>query len=242
MAKLYVVGIGPGGREHMTLKAIDTIKKSELIVGYKGYMDYISDLIEGKEVFSTGMKGEIERCKFAIESVKNGKNTSIISTGDAGLYGMAGPILELSQDQNIEVEIIPGVSASFTAAAELGAPIMHDHASISLSDLLTPWTVIENRLEMAAKGDFVISIYNPKSKGRKNHLENAINIIKKHRDLKTPVAIVKNAGREDNSKIITDIEGLDYDLVDMFCVLLIGNSNTYVKNNKMITPRGYEIK
>lgn len=165
MAKLYVIGMWPGGREHMTLKAIETIKKSDIIVGYTPYIDYLGDLVKGKEIYSTGMKGEIERCKLAIKKVKEGKNTAIISTGDAGLYGMAGPILELKED--IEVEIIPGVTAAFSAASELGSPIMHDFASISLSDLLTPWEVIEKRIEKAAEGDFVIAIYNPRSKGRK---------------------------------------------------------------------------
>ena len=139
MAKLYVVGIGPGGLEHMTYKAVEVIKKSQVIVGYTPYIDYLGDLADGKELISTGMRGEVERCKAAIDMVRQGKDTSIISTGDAGLYGMAGPILELATD--IEVEIIPGVTAAFSAAAELGSPIMHDYASISLSDLLTPWEV-----------------------------------------------------------------------------------------------------
>src|SRR5690606_18888351 len=144
--------------EHMTYKAVEVIKKCDVIVGYTPYIEYLGDLVDGKELFSTGMKGEIERCKAAIEIVKEGKNTAIISTGDAGLYGMAGPILELSE--GIDVEIVPGVTAAFSAAAELGSPIMHDYASISLSDLLTPWEVIENRVEKAAEADFVIAIYN----------------------------------------------------------------------------------
>jgi precorrin-3B C17-methyltransferase len=150
MAKLYVVGIGPGGLEHMTYKAVEVIKNSEVIVGYTPYIDYLGDLVDGKELISTGMRGEVERCKAAIDMVRQGKDTSIVSTGDAGLYGMAGPILELATD--IEVEIIPGVTAAFSAAAELGSPIMHDYASISLSDLLTPWEVILKRLHMAVKG------------------------------------------------------------------------------------------
>lgn len=240
MAKLYVVGIGPGGREHMTYKAVEVIKKSDLVVGYTPYIEYLGDLVEGKELFSTGMKGEIERCKVAIEKVKEGKNTVIVSTGDSGLYGMAGPILELAEA--IEVEIIPGVTASFSAAAELGSPIMHDYASISLSDLLTPWEVIENRLEKAAEADFVISIYNPKSKGRKEHLEKAVNIILNYRKIDTPVGIVKNSGREGTEIIITTLGSIDYDKVDMLCVLIIGNSNSYIKDRKIITPRGYNIK
>lgn len=240
MAKLYVVGIGPGGRENMTFKAVDVIKSCDCIVGYTPYVEYLGDLVEGKQLFSTGMKGEIERCKAAIEIVREGKNTAIISTGDAGLYGMAGPILELAQD--IEVEIIPGVTAAFSAASELGSPIMHDYASVSLSDLLTPWGVIEKRLENAADADFVITIYNPKSKGRKNHLERAIEIISKYRNKNTPVGIVKNSGRPNTEVMITTLEELNYELVDMLCVLIIGNSNTYIKDNKIITPRGYIIQ
>ena len=185
------------------------------------------------------MKGEIERCKVAIEMVKQGKNTCIISTGDAGLYGMAGPILELAED--IEVEIIPGVTAAFSAAAELGSPIMHDYASISLSDLLTPWEVIEKRLEKASEADFVITIYNPKSKGRKDHLNNAIGIISKYRNGSTPVGIVKDSGRPGTEKIITTLDNIDYEQIDMLCVVIIGNSNTFIKGNKIITPRGYRI-
>ncbi|MCF6462897.1 precorrin-3B C(17)-methyltransferase [Clostridium sp. Cult1] len=240
MAKLYVIGIGPGGREHMTLKAIETIKKSDIIVGYTPYIDYLGDLVKGKEIYSTGMKGEIERCKLAIKKVKEGKNTAIISTGDAGLYGMAGPILELKED--IEVEIIPGVTAAFSAASELGSPIMHDFASISLSDLLTPWEVIEKRIEKAAEGDFVIAIYNPRSKGRKDHLEKAVEIMLKYKEGDTPVGIVKNSGRGNTEIILTTLVNISYEKVDMLSILIIGNSNTYVKDDQMITPRGYHIR
>lgn len=240
MAKLYVVGIGPGGREHMTLKAMEAIKVSQVIVGYTPYIEYLGNLIEGKEIFSTGMKGEIERCKVAIEKVRQGKTTAIISTGDAGLYGMAGPILELKEE--IEVEIIPGVTAAFSAASELGSPIMHDFASISLSDLLTPWEVIRNRLEKAAEGDFVITIYNPRSKGRKEHLKKAVDIMLKYKSGETPVGIVKNSGRSNRSIVLTTLANIDYERIDMMSVLIIGNSNTYIKEDYMITPRGYDLK
>lgn len=239
MAKLYVVGIGPGGRENMTYKAVETVKFCDVIVGYKPYIEYLGDFVEGKELYSTGMKGEIERCNIAIKMVQQGKNTAIISTGDAGLYGMAGPILELAE--GIEVEIIPGVTAAFSASAELGSPIMHDYASISLSDLLTPWEVIEKRVEKAAEADFVITIYNPKSKGRKDHLKNAIEIISKYRNGSTPVGIVKDSGRPGTEKVITTLNNIDYDKVDMLCVLIIGNSNSFIKEDRIITPRGYKI-
>ena len=240
MAKLYVVGIGPGGREHMTYKAVEVIKNSDVIVGYKPYIEYLEDLVEGKKLHSTGMKGELERCKLAIEEVRKGNNTSIISTGDAGLYGMAGPILELADD--IEIEIISGITAAFSAASELGSPIMHDYSSISLSDLLTPWDVIINRVEKSAQADFVIAIYNPRSKGRPDHLKEAIDIILKYRKKDTPVGIVKNSGRPETEITITTLKKIDYEKVDMLTVLVIGNSNTYIKGNRIITPRGYKIK
>lgn len=239
MAKLYVVGIGPGGREHMTFKAVEVIKDSDVIVGYTPYIEYLGDLVEGKVLFSTGMKGEIERCKEAIEQVRKGKTTSIISTGDAGLYGMAGPILELAED--IDVEIIPGVTAAFSAASELGSPIMHDYASISLSDLMTPWEVILKRVDKASDADFVLTIYNPRSKGRSEHLEEAINLVRKYRKNTTPVGIVKNSGRLGTEITITTLEEMDFEMVDMLTVLIIGNSNTYIAGDKIITPRGYKI-
>ena len=239
MAKLYVVGIGPGGKEHMTFQAVETIQHCSVVVGYTFYIELIKEFIQGKEIIKTGMKGEIERCKMAIEKVKQGKDTCIISTGDAGLYGMAGPIFEMADD--IEVEVIPGVTAAFCAASEVGAPIMHDFCTISLSDLLTPWEVIEKRLENAGHGDFVISLYNPKSKTRTQHIEKAISIVSKYRSSNTPVALVKNTGRDGNKRIVTTLNAIDYDLIDMMTVVLIGNSKTYIKNGKMITPRGYKI-
>lgn len=239
MTKLYVVGLGPGGRESMTLSAIEAINNSQVIVGYKFYVDLIKDMLEGKEVISTGMRREIERCRLAIEKVKEGFVTSIISTGDAGLYGMAGPILELAED--IDVEIIAGVTSCFAAAAELGAPIMHDFCSISFSDLLTPWEVIEQRLECAGAADFIVALYNPRSRGRSMNLKKAVDILLKHKKPDTPVGIVKNAGREGNQKVITTLSNIDYEFVDMTTVLIIGSSSTYIKGDKMITPRGYKF-
>lgn len=239
MAKLYVVGIGPGGREHMTYKAVEVIRNSDVIVGYTPYIDYLGDLVEGKELFSTGMKGEIERCKRAIELVKEGKTTSIVSTGDAGLYGMAGPIFELAR--GIDVEVVPGVTAAFSAAAELGSPIMHDYASISLSDLMTPWEVILKRVEKSAEADMVITLYNPRSKGRPEHLKEAMDLILKYRKEDTPVGIVKDSGRPGTEITITTLGKMDYEIVDMLTVLIIGNSNTYIEDGKIITPRGYKI-
>lgn len=239
MAKLYVVGIGPGGREHFTQKAVEALENCDVIVGYNYYIKLVKDFLEGKKVIKTGMKSEIERCKMAIEETRQGLDCCMISTGDAGLYGMAGPILEMADD--IEVEVIPGISSSFCAAAEMGAPIMHDCCTISLSDLLTPWDVIENRLNHAAQGDFVISLYNPKSKGRPDHLKKAIEIISQYKSKETPVALVKNAGRDGNDKKLLTIETLDYDFVDMRTVIIIGNKETFIRGDRMITPRGYSV-
>lgn len=239
MAKLYVVGIGPGGKEHLTLKAADVLQKCQVIVGYTLYIELVREFIEGKTIVATGMTGEIERCKRAIEEVKKGKETCIVSTGDAGLYGMAGPVLELAE--GIEVEIVPGVSAAFCAASEVGAPLMHDMCMISLSDLLTPWEVIESRLQHAARGDFVVALYNPKSKGRPLHLEHAIRILAKYKQAATPVALVKNAGRAGSERKLVTLATIDYEFIDMKTVMIIGNRTTYIKDGKMITPRGYHL-
>jgi len=239
MAKLYVVGIGPGGLDNLTYKAAEVIKKCQVVVGYKFYIELVKDIIVGKKIISTGMKGEIERCKLALEEARNGVDTCIISTGDPGLYGMAGLILELAQD--VEVEIIPGVSAAFCAASEIGAPIMHDFCTISLSDLLTPWQLIEKRIEAAASADFVIAIYNPKSKGRKTQIERAIEIVRKYKNGDVPVGLIKNAGREGNERKIVTLDTVDFEFIDMMTVVLIGNNKTYMKNGKMITPRGYNL-
>lgn len=239
MAKVYVVGIGPGGKEHMTLKALETIRKCDVIVGYTFYMELIKDMLTGKKIIKTGMKGEMERCRIALEEAEKGYETCIISTGDPGLYGMAGPVLELAE--GIEVEVIPGVTSSFCAAAEAGAPIMHDFCAISLSDLLTPWEVIEKRLHMAASADFVIALYNPKSKGRQENIKKAADIILKYMKPETPAALVKNAGREGNERRIVTLGSIDYGFIDMMTVVIIGNSSTYIKDGRMITPRGYNL-
>ncbi|BDR69142.1 precorrin-3B C(17)-methyltransferase [Clostridium tetani] len=238
MGKLYVIGIGPGGLDHMTLKAVKAIQESEIIVGYTKYIDMVKSLIENKEVVSTGMKGEVERCKKALELSKD-KIVSIISTGDAGIYGMAGLILELKKDE--EVEIIPGVTASSSAASVLGSPIMHDNCNISLSDLMTPYELIKSRVELASKGDFVISLYNPRSKGRPHYLRECIDIIKKHRKGNTPIGVVKNALRDGEEVTITDLDNFDDEIVDMFSIVIIGNSQSYIKEGKLITPRGYSL-
>lgn len=238
---LYIIGIGPGGKDRMTLEAVQKIKESDVIVGYKPYIEYVSEFLTDQETFSTGMTGEIERCKKAIEFAKGGKNVSIISTGDAGLYGMAGPVIELLKDSDVEFEVVPGVSAVFSAAADLGAPLMMDTAIISLSDLLVSYEKIKKRVELAAEADFVISLYNPRSKGRPDYLNEAIQIIKKYRKGTTPVGIVRNSGRDDFSKEIATLDTIDCESVDMKTIVIIGNSTSYINGDTIITKRGYDI-
>lgn len=238
---LYIIGIGPGGKDRMTLEAVQKIKESDVIVGYKPYIEYVSEFLTDQETFSTGMTGEIERCKKAIEFAKGGKNVAIISTGDAGLYGMAGPVIELLNDSDVEFEVVPGVSAVFSAAADLGAPLMMDTAIISLSDLLVSYEKIKKRVELAAEADFVISLYNPRSKGRPDYLNEAIQIIKKYRKGTTPVGIVRNSGRDDFSKEIATLDTIDCESVDMKTIVIIGNSTSYINGDTIITKRGYDI-
>ena len=196
---IYVIGIGPGCRDLMTQEAISAMEDAEVIVGYKTYIKLVEDFIKDKEVVQNGMRKEVDRCQDAIDIAKTGKKVAVISSGDAGIYGMAGLILELitKQELDIPVKVVPGVTASIGAAAVLGAPIMHDFCHISLSDLLTPWEVIEKRLRLAAEADFVICLYNPRSKGRSEHLANAFKIMGEFKDGSTPVGIVKDVGRED---------------------------------------------
>ena len=238
MGKLYVIGIGPGGLDYMTLKAKKAIEESDIIVGYTKYLEMIKPLLEGKELFSTGMRGEEERCRKALELAKD-KVVSVVSTGDSGIYGMAGLILQIKGNE--EVEIIPGVTASSAAASVLGAPLMHDNCNISLSDLLTPYELIKKRIALAAEGDFIISLYNPKSHGRPHYLKEAIETIKKFRKGDTPVAVVKNALREGQEVHLYTMDNFTDEKVDMFSIVIIGNTNSYYKDGKFITPRGYHV-
>lgn len=238
MGKLFVVGIGPGGLDHMTVKALNAIKESDIIVGYTKYIEFIQPILGDKQTVSTGMMGEEERCRKALELAKD-KTVAVISTGDSGIYGMAGLILELKTDE--EVEIIPGVTASSSAGSVLGAPLMHDNCNISLSDLMTPYEDIKKRVRLAAEGDFIISLYNPKSKKRVTYLREAIDTIKEFRPGNTPVAVVKNALREGQSINIFTIDNFDDSIVDMFSIVIVGNSKSYMKDGLFITPRGYKL-
>ena len=240
---IYVIGIGPGCRDLMTQEAISAMEDAEVIFGYKTYIKLVEDFIKDKEVVQNGMRKEVDRCQDAIDIAKTGKKVAVISSGDAGIYGMAGLILELitKQELDIPVKVVPGVTASIGAAAVLGAPIMHDFCHISLSDLLTPWEVIEKRLRLAAEADFVICLYNPRSKGRSEHLANAFKIMGEFKDGSTPVGIVKDVGREDQEKFICTFDTMDFERVDMTTMVIIGNKSTYIHDDLMITPRGYTV-
>lgn len=240
---IYVIGIGPGCRDLMTQEAIAAMEDAEVIVGYKTYIKLVEDFIKDKEVVQNGMRKEVDRCQDAIDIAKTGKKVAVISSGDAGIYGMAGLILELitKQELDIPVKVVPGVTASIGAAAVLGAPIMHDFCHISLSDLMTPWEVIEKRLRLAAEADFVICLYNPRSKGRSEHLANAFKIMGEFKDGSTPVGIVKDVGREDQEKFICTFDTMDFERVDMTTMVIIGNKSTYIHDDLMITPRGYTV-
>jgi len=241
--KLYVVGTGPGSIEEMTAKARATIESCEVVVGYEFYIELVRELLHEKKIISTGMTREIERCKAAIDEALKGKSVCVISGGDAGVYGMAGLLLELAEPYpHLEIEVIPGVTAACSAAAVLGAPLCHDFAVISLSDRLTDWEIITKRLQSAAQGDFIISLYNPASKTRKLHLKKACEIIMHYRSPKTVCGIVRNVGRDGEKSIFLSLNELaDYD-ADMFTTIIIGNSGTRLINGRLVTPRGYDPK
>lgn len=253
---LYVVGTGPGSLDHITPHAREAIARSEVIVGYGVYVDLIAPLIAGKEIVSTGMTQEVERCQKAVELALTGKTVCVVSGGDPGIYAMAGLVLEILRDRgipaslqdseaekseapSIRVEIIPGISALSAGAARLGAPLMHDFAVVSLSDRLTPWELIEKRLAAAAQADFVIVIFNPKSRGRPRQINRAREILLQHRPAETPVGVVRGAFRENEQVITTSLEDMLNHPIDMQTTIFIGNSQTLVCDGRMITPRGY---
>lgn len=239
--KIYVVGIGPGNMEDITVRAYNTLKKVDVIAGYTTYVNLVKDEFSEKEFYISGMKKEIERCEQVLEIAKSGKDVALISSGDAGIYGMAGIMIEVAEREGYEVEVVPGVTSSIAGAALVGAPLMHDNATISLSDLLTDWDVITKRIEKASEGDFVISLYNPKSKGRTTQIVEAREIMLKYKSKDTPVALLRNIGRENENYTLTTLdEFLNYE-IDMFTIVMIGNSKTYILNGKMVTPRGYHL-
>ena len=240
MGKIYVVGLGPGNKENMTFRAYDVLKNSDIIIGYKTYVDLIEGMFPDKKIIKSYMKKEVERCEETLKLALEGNIISLISSGDAGVYGMAGLMLEIANGQ-VEVEIVPGITSANASASLGGAPIVHDSVNISLSNLLTDWELIKKRIDLASQGDFVITLYNPKSSGRPELINEARDIMLKHKRKDTPVLIARNVGREGENYDITTLDKmLDYE-INMFSTVIIGNSKTKVINNKMITPRGYKV-
>ena len=236
---LYVVGIGAGSREGMTIAAQDVIDRSELIVGYTKYVELLKAYFPDKEYASTGMKQERERVELALKEAEN-RNVALICSGDPQLYGMAGLAFELGISYpDVDIEVVPGVTAAFSGGAVLGSPLTHDFAVISLSDLLTPAEKIRKRLECAAECDMVIVLYNPSSKARADHLQKACDIILKHRAGEIVCGYVRNIGRDGQESRILTLSELRDTAVDMFTTVYIGNSETKIINGKMVTPRGY---
>ncbi len=246
--KLYIVGLGPGSLEQLTPQARAALAECDVIAGYRSYLGLIRPLLEGKEQLASGMMQEVDRAKAALNRAAGGKTVALVSSGDPGIYGMAGLVYELLRGQegrwgnDLEVEVVPGVAALNAAAALLGAPLMHDFAAISLSDLLTPWQVIARRIDLAAEADFVIGLYNPKSNRRVGQLAEAREIILKHRASETPVGIVRAAYREEQRVVVTDLQHLLEQEVDMVTIVLVGNSSTFSFEGRMVTPRGYGRK
>lgn len=240
MGKIFVVGIGPGEETYMTQRAGEALEQSDILVGYQTYLDLIKDRYPDKEFFSNGMRQEIERCDKCLELAQAGKTVSLICSGDAGVYGMASPMLEIAGKAGFtDVEIVPGVTAANAGAAILGAPIGHDFCVISLSDLLTPMEVIERRLRAAADGDFCIVIYNPSSHKRKDYLKKACEILLEKYPPETKCGYARNIGRAENSYVVCTLAELKDMEVDMFTTVFIGNSNTKVSEGRLVTPRGY---
>ncbi|GAA6385694.1 MULTISPECIES: precorrin-3B C(17)-methyltransferase [Clostridium] len=242
MNVLYVVGLGPGGSRWMTWEARAALEQAEVLCGYTVYLDLIRGEFPDKEYFSTPMTQEIERCRAALERARSGRTTALVCSGDAGVYGMAGPVLELApQFPEVEIQVVPGVTAALAGAAVLGAPLMHDFAVLSLSDLLTPWEVIRRRLELAAQGDFVLCLYNPSSRRRRDHLRMACDIVLAHRGPETVCGWVRNAGRAQEEHQVLTLGELQEAQVDMFTTVFIGSAATRRIGDRMVTPRGYEL-
>lgn len=246
--EIYLIGLGPGDRALLTPAAADALARCDAVIGYKGYVEQARDLIGGKRVIAMALGEEMARAAKAVDAAICGESVALISSGDAGIYGMAAPLFQhlasIGWDgESPAVHTIPGVSAMQAAAAVLGSPLMQDFCAISLSDLLTPWDAIRRRLEAAALGDFVIALYNPRSRKRQTHIAEARRIILRHRAPETPVGIVRSASRPDQRAALTTLGALEqrYDDIDMFTTLIIGNSTTYVHTNRMITPRGYAV-
>lgn len=238
---VYVVGLGPGDPQFLTAQAKTALENADVLCGYTVYIDLIRSFYPEKEVHATGMTKEIDRCRWALETAQSGKTVALVCSGDAGVYGMASPILELAPNYpGVEIEVIPGLTAALSGGAVLGAPLAHDFCVISLSDRLTPWEMIEKRLACAAMGDFCVAIYNPSSKGRPDYLQRAVRILLQNGKSEVTVCgVVRNIGRERQQSEIITLRELENKQVDMFTTVYIGNKTTKSIEGKMVTPRGY---
>ena len=240
MSVLHCVGIGPGGASDMTVRAREALSAAEVIVGYTTYINLVRDDFPQAAFLATGMRGEVERCRMALDQATEGKRVAVVCSGDPGIYGMAGLLIELSAGYpGVEVEVVPGVTAATGGAAVLGAPLMHDWCSISLSDLMTPWEKIEARLEAAAQADFCICLYNPASHGRSDYLRRACDVLLRHLDPATVCGIVRKVGREGQSSRTLTLGALREAEADMVTTVFVGNSQTMLIGDRMVTPRGY---
>ena len=243
MAYIIVVGMGPGDESMMTGQALAALDDADVIIGYTVYLDLLGDRYRDKEFLSTPMKQEVERCRMCFDQARLGKNVAMICSGDAGIYGMASLMLELAEEYGMldNIEIIPGITAASSGASELGAPLNHDFCVISLSDLLTPWELIEKRLRAAAQGDFAIAIYNPSSHKRRDYLRKACDILLETAPPERPCGYVRNIGREGTQHYVCTLEELRDTSVDMFTTVFIGNSRSRIIGDILVTPRGYRI-
>lgn len=236
-----VVGLGPGNAQFLTAQAQAALQNADVLCGYTVYIDLVRPHYPEKEVYTTGMTREIDRCRWALEAAQSGKAVALVCSGDAGVYGMASPLLELAGAYpDVEVEIVPGLTAALSGAAVLGAPLAHDFCVISLSDRLTPWEVIEKRLACAAAGDFCVALYNPSSKGRADYLAKAVRILRANGKAdETLCGVVRSIGREGQSSCLLTLAELEQTVVDMFTTVFVGNAATQNLRGKMVTPRGY---
>ena len=239
---VFVVGLGPGGARFLTTQAQSALEQAEVLCGYTVYLDLVRPLFPEKETYSTGMTKELDRCRWALETARAGRAVALVCSGDAGVYGMASPLLELAQGYpDVTVEVVPGLTAALSGGAVLGAPLAHDFCVISLSDRLTPWEVIEMRLACAARGDFALALYNPSSKGRPDYLQKAVRILRTNgKTPETVCGIVRNIGREGQEKRVLTLAELEKTQVDMFTTVFIGNAATRELAGRMVTPRGYK--
>ncbi len=238
---IYVVGMGPGAEEMMTQQAMEILDRVDTIIGYQVYLDLLGERYQEKEFLSTPMKQETRRCEMCFEEAQKGKSVAMICSGDSGVYGMACLMFEIGAAYpDIKIEVIPGITAATSGAALLGAPLNHDFCVISLSDLLTPWSLIERRLRAAGEGDFAIALYNPSSKKRSDYLKKACDILLESRDAKNACGYVENIGREGTKVFTCTLEELREAEVNMFTTVFIGNSQTKILGNQLVTPRGYK--